>query len=268
MKTAVVVMNLGGPDSLEAVEPFLYNIFSDPDVIQLPLGLVCWVVLAALLALVVLGLGAPLWLMDASVPLVWNEWTLRPGPLATAGLMLSGAGALLVTAGVFALAAATHIVRYLLMLVNRTTLLPPFVAIGSLISGVLASLAAIVAVVATAVVLTSWLVGRRAAAFARHGQIKGRAVVYRNEVGSAAGKSAGVLDERVLTRGGHDAVEEAEGRLLASRITLTGPSLLHGSLHLLGYDHQDSSQTASMERLQSDIMKSLKLNYRDFKWLV
>ena len=42
--------------------------------------------------------------------------------------------------------------------------------------------------------------------------------------------------------------------------------LLHGSLHLLGYDHQDSPQTASMESLQSDIMKSLKLNYRDFKW--
>lgn len=36
--TAVVMMNLGGPDSLEAVEPFLYNIFSDPDVLQLPLG--------------------------------------------------------------------------------------------------------------------------------------------------------------------------------------------------------------------------------------
>jgi ferrochelatase len=36
--TAVVMMNLGGPDSLEAVEPFLYNIFSDPDVIQLPAG--------------------------------------------------------------------------------------------------------------------------------------------------------------------------------------------------------------------------------------
>lgn len=38
VQTAVVLMNLGGPDSLEAVEPFLYNIFSDPDVIQLPLG--------------------------------------------------------------------------------------------------------------------------------------------------------------------------------------------------------------------------------------
>lgn len=36
--TAVVLMNLGGPDSLEAVEGFLYNIFADPDVIQLPLG--------------------------------------------------------------------------------------------------------------------------------------------------------------------------------------------------------------------------------------
>lgn len=36
--TAVVLMNLGGPDKLEDVEGFLYNIFSDPDVIQLPLG--------------------------------------------------------------------------------------------------------------------------------------------------------------------------------------------------------------------------------------
>ena len=76
---------------------------------------------------------------------------------------------LLVTGAVFALAAAAHILRYLLMLINRSTLLPPFVAIGSLITGVLASLAAIVAVIAAAVVLTSWLIGRRAAAFARHG---------------------------------------------------------------------------------------------------
>ena len=77
---------------------------------------------------------------------------------------------LLVTGAVFALAAAAHILRYLLMLINRTTLLPPFVAIGSLITGVLASLGAIVAVVAAAVVLTSWLIGRRDAAFARRGR--------------------------------------------------------------------------------------------------
>lgn len=32
---AIVGLNLGGPDSLAAVEPFLYNLFRDPDVIQL-----------------------------------------------------------------------------------------------------------------------------------------------------------------------------------------------------------------------------------------
>ena len=35
-KLAVVLMNLGGPDSAEAVEPFLYNLFSDPAIIALP----------------------------------------------------------------------------------------------------------------------------------------------------------------------------------------------------------------------------------------
>jgi protoporphyrin/coproporphyrin ferrochelatase len=35
-RTAVVLMNLGGPDSLEAVEPFLYNLFADPAIISLP----------------------------------------------------------------------------------------------------------------------------------------------------------------------------------------------------------------------------------------
>jgi protoporphyrin/coproporphyrin ferrochelatase len=35
-RVAVVLMNLGGPDSLEAVEPFLFNLFSDPAIIRLP----------------------------------------------------------------------------------------------------------------------------------------------------------------------------------------------------------------------------------------
>jgi protoporphyrin/coproporphyrin ferrochelatase len=35
---AVVLMNMGGPDSLEGVEPFLYNLFRDHDLIPLPLG--------------------------------------------------------------------------------------------------------------------------------------------------------------------------------------------------------------------------------------
>ena len=35
-RIGVVLLNLGGPDSLEAVEPFLYNLFSDPDIIDFP----------------------------------------------------------------------------------------------------------------------------------------------------------------------------------------------------------------------------------------
>jgi ferrochelatase len=37
-RTAVVLFNLGGPDSIEAVEPFLFNLFSDPDIFKFPLG--------------------------------------------------------------------------------------------------------------------------------------------------------------------------------------------------------------------------------------
>lgn len=36
--TALILLNMGGPDSLEAVEPFLFNLFSDRELIQLPAG--------------------------------------------------------------------------------------------------------------------------------------------------------------------------------------------------------------------------------------
>jgi ferrochelatase len=49
MRRAVVLMNLGGPDSLQAVRPFLYNLFGDPAIIALPAvlrrplaGLIAW----------------------------------------------------------------------------------------------------------------------------------------------------------------------------------------------------------------------------------
>jgi len=35
-RIAVVLFQLGGPDSQEAVEPFLYNLFCDPDIINFP----------------------------------------------------------------------------------------------------------------------------------------------------------------------------------------------------------------------------------------
>ncbi len=34
---AIVLLQFGGPDSLDAVEPFLFNLFNDPDIFQLPL---------------------------------------------------------------------------------------------------------------------------------------------------------------------------------------------------------------------------------------
>tara|TARA_B100000700_G_scaffold323764_1_gene428255 strand:+ start:1148 stop:2167 length:1020 start_codon:yes stop_codon:yes gene_type:complete len=36
MKKAVVLFNLGGPDKLESVEPFLFNLFNDPAIISIP----------------------------------------------------------------------------------------------------------------------------------------------------------------------------------------------------------------------------------------
>jgi hypothetical protein len=76
---------------------------------------------------------------------------------------------LIATAVVLGVAALVHVVRYALLIVNRTTLLPPLVAGAATWLGVLVSVAAILAVVACAVVLTNWLIARRAAAFEYRG---------------------------------------------------------------------------------------------------
>ena len=36
MKKAVILFNLGGPDKLENVETFLFNLFNDPAILNLP----------------------------------------------------------------------------------------------------------------------------------------------------------------------------------------------------------------------------------------
>ena len=36
MKKAVILLNLGGPDKIENVEPFLFNLFNDPTILNLP----------------------------------------------------------------------------------------------------------------------------------------------------------------------------------------------------------------------------------------
>ena len=35
-RVGVLLFNLGGPDTLEDVRPFLFNLFADPDIIRLP----------------------------------------------------------------------------------------------------------------------------------------------------------------------------------------------------------------------------------------
>ncbi|MEI8135485.1 MAG: ferrochelatase [bacterium] len=38
-KKAIVLLQFGGPDSLDAVKPFLFNLFKDPDIVQFPGGM-------------------------------------------------------------------------------------------------------------------------------------------------------------------------------------------------------------------------------------
>lgn len=49
-KIAVVLLNLGGPDSLDAVEGFLFNLFNDPDIINFPLSFLFRTKLAKLIS--------------------------------------------------------------------------------------------------------------------------------------------------------------------------------------------------------------------------
>jgi hypothetical protein len=82
--------------------------------------------------------------------------------------------AFMLTAATLGFAALVHLVRYALLIVNRTTLLNPLVAGAALWLGVLASVLAIFAVIGCALVLVSWLTARRTAVFAQHGATEPR----------------------------------------------------------------------------------------------
>src|SRR5437868_12919732 len=49
-RIGVVLFQLGGPDSLEAIEPFLYNLFCDPDIIDFPFARIARQPLAKLIS--------------------------------------------------------------------------------------------------------------------------------------------------------------------------------------------------------------------------
>lgn len=71
---------------------------------------------------------------------------------------------------VLGVAAFAHVVRYALLLINRSVLLHPLIAIGGVLIGLLASVAAMLVVVITVVALVRWLIARRAAGYAEHGE--------------------------------------------------------------------------------------------------
>jgi len=88
---------------------------------------------------------------------------LRSGPSAAAVR-----ATLIATMAVLGVAALVHVVRYALLIVNRSVLLNKVVAFSATWLGVLVSVIALFMIVASAVVLTNWLIARRAAAFAYH----------------------------------------------------------------------------------------------------
>jgi hypothetical protein len=76
---------------------------------------------------------------------------------------------LFATVLVLGIAALVFVVRYVLLIINRNTLLHSVVAGTSVWLGVAASVAALAAMIVCFVVLIRWLIARRAAALAHHG---------------------------------------------------------------------------------------------------
>lgn len=100
-----------------------------------------------------------------------DEPAARTGP-STAAVRV----ALFVSVLVLSIAALVYVVRYVLLVINRNTLLNSWVAIAADWLGVLASVAALAAVITSGVLLIQWLIARRAAVFAHHGLSEQRSV--------------------------------------------------------------------------------------------
>jgi Domain of unknown function (DUF4328) len=95
----------------------------------------------------------------------------QPGPSAASVRVT-----LFLSVLVLAVAALVYVVRYVLLIINRNTLLNSLVALAADWLGILASVAAIAAVIASGVMLTRWLIARRARAFSHYGLHEQRSV--------------------------------------------------------------------------------------------
>lgn len=100
----------------------------------------------------------------AHVPAATDAAPAQPGPPAQIVRTTSFVSVL-----VLSIAALVYVVRYVLLVINRNTLLNSWVAFGADWLGVLASVGAGAAVIASGVQLIRWMIARRAAVFAHHG---------------------------------------------------------------------------------------------------
>jgi hypothetical protein len=77
---------------------------------------------------------------------------------------------------VLSVVALVYVVRYVLLVINRNTLLNSVVAIAADWLGILASVAALAAAITAGVMLIRWLIARRAAVFSHQGMPEPRSV--------------------------------------------------------------------------------------------
>ena len=61
------------------------------------------------------------------------------------------------------------------------------------------------------------------------------------------------------------AVEQADGAgtSLSDEVALL---VLHGILHIVGYDHQTEGEQAEVQRLQHEVLSAAAVTYREFVW--
>lgn len=118
--------------------------------------------------------------------LVIPRWGLadrvEQGPAAAESVPQQGSSApivritLFVSLLVLCAAALVYVVRYVLLVINRNTLLNSWVALAADWLGVLASVGAGAAVIASGVLVIRWMIARRAAVFAHYGLPEQRSV--------------------------------------------------------------------------------------------
>ncbi|MCB0929044.1 MAG: DUF4328 domain-containing protein [Mycolicibacterium insubricum] len=108
----------------------------------------------------------PRWSLPDPPPVTEDESAGEHNRMSARGVQIVAT----VTQTVLLGAAAAYLLRYLLMILNRTVLIYPFVALGTNLLAVLGAVLSLVALLALTLVLTGWLVHRRELSYASRGE--------------------------------------------------------------------------------------------------